>query len=111
MQRSLVRTNPGAKHQRDELMILMRSIQWICLFLLLCGCTTNTVHVFHGRIENLTGDGWIEEGTRAVGAVSSTPSKDNGRILTLSFDPTATFVLRHPLVGPEKALSASSTNG
>lgn len=88
---------------------MLRSLS--CLpSLLLCGCTTITVHVFHGRVENLVGDGWVEEGTRTVGTISSKPSQDSGRILSLSIDPAASFVLRHPAVEPGKTLQAHSTN-
>jgi|GEM_PF-1741507 len=81
------------------------------LVLLTCGCTTHTHHVFHGRMENLAGDGWIEEGTRAIGGMSSIPSQNGGRLLSMSLDPAVSFVLRHPVVEPEKTLHAQSSNG
>jgi hypothetical protein len=77
-----------------------------CHFLavvLLCGCVTHT-QIFQGRIQNLNGDGWTEEGTRAIGGLRTEMDKDGRRYLALSLDPEATFVLSHPTVAPTTSM-------
>src|SRR5687768_7371035 len=74
--------------------------------LLLSGCTTAHNQIFHGRLENLAGDGWVEQGTRLANATSSQPGPDNGRILALSLSPDASFILWHPTNPPGKTVHA-----
>ena len=83
-----------------------------CLLLsLVAGCISYRDIVFHGRTENLAGDGWVEEGTRAVGSTSSTPGQETGRLFTLSLPPDGTFVLWHHTNQPGKTLHGHSSNG